>query len=214
VVPVESGGHFSHHELGAAGIRRRRAVALPVDAERQDVDVAALPEFLARERTQLIVLGGSVQLCPNEVRAVARRAGEIGARVLFDAAHTAGLVAGGEFPQSPRRRRRRGQLLDLQELRWPCRRRHRQVYVSAMIRRDELGLDAAVRLGVQELVRRGLGPAEMPQVARVVGGLVRADLAMSEARALVAGLHELMTEPSGLNRSWPLDAPAAVTAAG
>jgi glycine hydroxymethyltransferase len=90
-LPKRGGGHFSHHSEGAAGIRGHRVVELPYrDFE---VDLDALPSFLARERPALIVLGGSLMLFPHRLEAIAA----YGVPILYDASHTAGLIAGGGF---------------------------------------------------------------------------------------------------------------------
>ncbi|MBN9624287.1 MAG: glycine hydroxymethyltransferase, partial [Actinobacteria bacterium] len=94
-LPTWAGGHFSHREQGAAGIRGHRVVDIPFNPTRQDVDLDALPSTLAAERPALVILGGAVQLFPNDVGGVVEIAHEHGARVLFDASHPAGLIPGG-----------------------------------------------------------------------------------------------------------------------
>jgi glycine hydroxymethyltransferase len=96
-LPRWGGGHFSHHPEGAAGIRGHRVVELPYDAGAFDVDLDALPAFLARERPALVVLGGAVMLFPHRLDAIVELAHGAGARVLYDASHVAGLIAGGRF---------------------------------------------------------------------------------------------------------------------
>jgi glycine hydroxymethyltransferase len=90
-LPQAGGGHFSHHEVGAAGIRGHRVVELPYADF--DVDLDALPGFLDRERPQLIVLGGALMLFPHRLAEIAAH----GVPILYDASHTAGLIAGGRF---------------------------------------------------------------------------------------------------------------------
>jgi glycine hydroxymethyltransferase len=97
-LPAHAGGHFSHHAHGAAGIRGHSVVDLPFDPEWQDLDFARLGEVLAEHRPQLLVLGGSVQLFPYDVGRAVEFAREIGARVLCDVSHPAGLIPGGAFP--------------------------------------------------------------------------------------------------------------------
>ena len=90
-LPASGGGHFSHHEQGAAGIRGHRVVELPYAD--YDVDLEALPEFLDRERPALIVLGGALMLFPHRLAEIAA----YGVPILYDASHMAGLIAGGRF---------------------------------------------------------------------------------------------------------------------
>ena len=49
-------------------------------------------------RPVLITVGGSLNLFPHPVREVRAIADEIGAKVLFDAAHQCGMIAGKSFP--------------------------------------------------------------------------------------------------------------------
>lgn len=97
VLPERAGGHASHHAYGAPGVRGLRVVDLPYDAEAYDVDVDALPGFLARERPRVVVIGASLMLFPHRMSALARPVAEAGALLVYDASHLAGLVAAGRF---------------------------------------------------------------------------------------------------------------------
>jgi glycine hydroxymethyltransferase len=96
-LPRWAGGHDNHHAEGGAGIRGHRVVEVPYDAVAFDVDVAALPGFLERERPALVALGGSLMLFPHRLGEIVPLAHAAGARVLYDASHMAGLIAGGRF---------------------------------------------------------------------------------------------------------------------
>ena len=96
-LPRWAGGHFNHHPEGGAGIRGHRVAELPYDVAAHDVDVDALPGFLQRERPALIALGGSLMLFPHRLQQIVPIARAAGARVLYDASHMAGLIAGGRF---------------------------------------------------------------------------------------------------------------------
>ncbi|MFD1501526.1 glycine hydroxymethyltransferase, partial [Streptosporangium lutulentum] len=97
VLPANAGGHTSHHAQGAAGIRALRVVDLPYDAGRFDVDHAALPAFLRRHRPTLVVIGASLMLFPHDVARIRKACDEVGAFLVYDASHTAGLIAAGRF---------------------------------------------------------------------------------------------------------------------
>jgi glycine hydroxymethyltransferase len=99
VPPAEIGGHVTHHGSGAAGLYGLEIHAAPIDAARYTVDVAGLADLAAKVRPRLITLGGSLNLTPHpiaEVRAIADR---LGARLLFDAAHLSGPIAGRAWQQ-------------------------------------------------------------------------------------------------------------------
>jgi glycine hydroxymethyltransferase len=96
--PPEIGGHVTHHAAGAAGLYGVRTVPAPVDADGYTVDVDALRTLARAERPKLITIGGSLNLFPHPVAEVRAIADEVGALVMFDAAHQSGMIAGGAWP--------------------------------------------------------------------------------------------------------------------
>ena len=95
IVPsAEVGGHVTHHRAGAAGLYGLDIHVAPVDPENYTVDLNALAETARRVRPKLITIGGSLNLFQHPVREVRKIADEVGAYVLFDAAHQCGLIAG------------------------------------------------------------------------------------------------------------------------
>jgi glycine hydroxymethyltransferase len=64
-----------------------------------DVDLPRLAAVAHELRPALLIVGGSMCLHPYDVRGVRAVADEIGAHVLYDAAHMGGLIAGGRFQQ-------------------------------------------------------------------------------------------------------------------
>ena len=97
VLPDWAGGHLSHHAVGAPGVRGLRVVELPYDDARLDVDLDALPGFLARETPALVVVGASLMLFPHRLAEIAAL---VDVPLLYDASHVAGLIAEGRF-QAP-----------------------------------------------------------------------------------------------------------------
>jgi glycine hydroxymethyltransferase len=92
--PADIGGHVTHHGPGAAGLYGLKTVPAPVHADGYTVDVAAL-RALARElKPRLITAGGSLNLFPHPVAEMRAVADEVGAKLLFDAAHLSGMFAG------------------------------------------------------------------------------------------------------------------------
>ena len=77
---------------------RLRTVSAPVDADRFTVDVAALRDLALEHRPRMITIGASMNLYPHPVAALREVADEVGAVLLFDAAHVCGLIAGGAWP--------------------------------------------------------------------------------------------------------------------
>ncbi len=96
--PPAVGGHVTHHAAGCAGLYGLVSHPAPVDADGYTVDLDGLRALARRVNPRLITIGGSLNLFPHNVRAVRAIADEVGAHVLFDAAHQCGIIAGGAWP--------------------------------------------------------------------------------------------------------------------
>jgi glycine hydroxymethyltransferase len=99
VPPPEIGGHVTHQETGAAGLYGLKIEMAPVDAANYTVDLDALRAQARRLAPRLITIGGSLNLKPHPVREIRAIADEVGARVLYDAAHMSGMIAGRAWQQ-------------------------------------------------------------------------------------------------------------------
>ncbi|MEP3275791.1 MAG: aminotransferase class I/II-fold pyridoxal phosphate-dependent enzyme [Stappiaceae bacterium] len=94
VPPASIGGHVTHHGAGCAGLYGLRVVEAPVDAAGYTVDVDGLRDLAFQERPKLITIGSSLNLFEHPVAEVRTIADEVGAKVMFDAAHQCGIIAG------------------------------------------------------------------------------------------------------------------------
>ena len=94
VPPASIGGHVTHHKPGCAGLFGLNIIEAPIDKDYYTVDIDQLRELALKEKPKLITLGGSLNLFEHPVSAVSSIAKEVGARLLFDAAHQCGLIAG------------------------------------------------------------------------------------------------------------------------
>lgn len=100
IVPApEIGGHVTHQAPGAAGLYGLAIHHAPVDPERYSVDVDALRAQALKVRPKLISIGGSLNLEPHPIADIRGIADEVGALVLYDAAHMSGMIAGGAWQQ-------------------------------------------------------------------------------------------------------------------
>lgn len=98
VLSAESGGHASHQQImGTAGIRGLAVEHLPYSVGALDVHAGEIDDFVDRIRPRLIIVGGSVTLFPHNLAPVRQAADRVGAVVLYDASHTAGLIAAGYY---------------------------------------------------------------------------------------------------------------------
>lgn len=92
--PSAIGGHVTHHAAGCAGLYGLNTVAAPVDADGYSIDIDALRALAHEVRPKLITVGASLNLFEHPVAQVRAIADEVGAKVLFDAAHQCGIIAG------------------------------------------------------------------------------------------------------------------------
>jgi glycine hydroxymethyltransferase len=95
--PGEIGGHVTHHAAGCAGLYGLQSVPAPIRADGYTVDLGALRDLALRVRPRLITIGGSLNLYPHPVAEMRAIADEVGAPLLFDAAHQCGIIAGGAW---------------------------------------------------------------------------------------------------------------------
>lgn len=97
--PGDIGGHVTHHGAGAAGLYGIITHPAPVDPLNYTVDLGRLREDALRLRPKLISIGGSLNLFAHPIREIRAIADEVGAIVLFDAAHMSGMIAGHAWQQ-------------------------------------------------------------------------------------------------------------------
>lgn len=105
-LPISCGGHISMGKEkfgGTAGaVHGLNVEYLPFDEDSMNIDVDEAEEKIAEVDPELLLFGASVFLFPHPVEELADVAKSHGTHVVYDAAHVAGLIAGGNF-QDPLR---------------------------------------------------------------------------------------------------------------
>jgi len=91
------GGHSSNRQDGPAGMRGLKIVDVPFDPLELEVDLDRFSEAARQARPRLVVMGMSMTLFPLPVREMSSIISEWGGKFVFDGAHQAGLIAGGQF---------------------------------------------------------------------------------------------------------------------
>jgi glycine hydroxymethyltransferase len=92
------GGHLTHgHKLNFSG-KLYRVVSYGVRKDTEVIDYDELAEIARREKPKLIIGGGSAYPRTFDFPRMRAIADEVGALLLVDMAHFAGLVAGGVHP--------------------------------------------------------------------------------------------------------------------
>lgn len=92
--PPAVDGYVTHHVAGCAGLYGLVSHAAPVAADGYTADLPGLADLAQRVRPKIITIGGSLNLLPHPVAQVRAIADQVGAKVLFDAAHQCGIIAG------------------------------------------------------------------------------------------------------------------------
>lgn len=92
--PAQIGGHVTHHAAGCAGLYGLKTLQAPVNEDGYTVDIEGLRTLAQSARPKIITIGASLNLFEHPVREVRAIADEVGALVLFDAAHQCGIIAG------------------------------------------------------------------------------------------------------------------------
>ncbi len=91
------GGHSSNRHDGPAGTRGVEIFDIPFDPETLEVDLDKFAEEAQRIRPKLVVMGMSMTLFPLPVREIVKIIEPWNGRFIYDGAHQAGLIAGGQF---------------------------------------------------------------------------------------------------------------------
>ncbi len=100
VVMVNStpaGGHISHHREGSLGKFTRNIIDIPLTEDGYHMDVDKTTYLIEKARPKLIVLGKSLFLFPEPVTEIADVCQKYNTKIMFDAAHVLGLIAGKQF---------------------------------------------------------------------------------------------------------------------
>ena len=94
VPPASIGGHVTHQMAGAAGLYGLDIHEAPVDAANFTIDLDGLRKLAHSLKPKLLTIGGSLNLFAHPVKEVRAIADDVGAKVMFDAAHLCGMIAG------------------------------------------------------------------------------------------------------------------------
>jgi glycine hydroxymethyltransferase len=95
---LDQGGHLTHGSPVNASGRLYRFVSYGVTESDERLDYDQIRDLAKTERPRLIVAGATAYPRIIDPEPLARIAEEVGALFMFDAAHVAGLIAGGVHP--------------------------------------------------------------------------------------------------------------------
>ncbi|WP_370467931.1 serine hydroxymethyltransferase [Pseudomonas sp. EL_65y_Pfl1_R32] len=95
---LKSGGHLSHGAAFNMSGRWFQALSYGVDPLTHRVDMDQVEQMARQERPRLIIVGASAYSRALDFARFRAIADEVGAFLMADIAHVAGLVAGGAYP--------------------------------------------------------------------------------------------------------------------
>ena len=100
VVMVNStpaGGHISHHREGSLGKFTKNIIDIPLTGDGYHMDVEKTTFLIEKTKPKLIVLGKSLFLFPEPIVEIADVCQKYNTKIMYDAAHVLGLIAGKQF---------------------------------------------------------------------------------------------------------------------
>ena len=100
VVMVNStpaGGHISHHREGSLGKFTRNIIDIPLTEDGYHMDVEKTMYLIEKTKPRIIVLGKSLFLFPEPIAELSEICERFNVRIVYDAAHVLGLIAGKQF---------------------------------------------------------------------------------------------------------------------
>ena len=95
-----AGGHISHQRAGAVGHYTPNVLSFPITRDGYHIDVGKTKDLIRATKPKLVIFGKSLFLFPEPVDELYEVCGKTKARIVFDAAHVLGLIAGKQF-QNP-----------------------------------------------------------------------------------------------------------------
>ncbi len=97
VLDLANGAHISFGKWGAASLRGINLVSYPFNDEEMNIDVDGAVKLIKKIKPRLALNGRSVFLFPSPIKELAEAAHDVGAHLVYDAAHVLGLIAGKQF---------------------------------------------------------------------------------------------------------------------
>ena len=103
VTPLSAGAHISHDYTGLAGrVLGLENIDHAYDIKKMNIDPDKSAQIIRAAKPGIVTFGGSLFLFPHPIKELKDIAHEVGAYIVYDAAHVLGLIAGGVF-QDPLR---------------------------------------------------------------------------------------------------------------
>jgi len=96
-LPATAGGHASHLGMGFAGLFGLKIHEVPFNQASLAIDMSALHVAVQRIKPKALLIGSSMPLFPFPIKELRSLADDVGATLIYDAAHVTGMIAGDQF---------------------------------------------------------------------------------------------------------------------
>jgi len=91
------GGHYTALKHGPLNVLGRKPIFFPFNPQEMSIDVDQSLKLIREVEPKIVWFGGSVMLFPEPLRELNDASTEVGAKILYDASHVLGLIAGNQF---------------------------------------------------------------------------------------------------------------------
>jgi glycine hydroxymethyltransferase len=91
------GGHISHHKEGSLGKFTKNIIDTPLTKDGYHMDLENTAYLIEKTKPKMIVVGKSLFLFPEPVAELSKVCRQYKTRIMYDAAHVLGLIAGKQF---------------------------------------------------------------------------------------------------------------------
>lgn len=94
---IPDGGHISSSKYSVPAIRGLKLENFPFDAREMNIDGEEMVRAIKLKKPSVLMFGGSLFLFPHPLSEAREVADEVGAKIVYDASHVLGLIAGHTF---------------------------------------------------------------------------------------------------------------------
>lgn len=91
------GGHISHHKYGSIGKFTNNIIDFPLTKDRYHIDVDKTKDLICYCNPKMLIFGKSLFLFPEPINELREICKEKNIKIIYDAAHVLGLIAGRQF---------------------------------------------------------------------------------------------------------------------
>lgn len=97
---IKHSGHYSHVNTGMLSLFNVKVASLPFDEKEYTINLEKAEKVILKRKPKVVLLGTSEYLFPVPLKEFRKICDKTGTKIMYDAAHVSGLIAGQTF-QNP-----------------------------------------------------------------------------------------------------------------